>query len=71
MQKFVYDLMRTVAEGEPIGMPRSRPMPSIEKGVHELRLRDILVYAQKSVEERPNSKLKGLEPPNAGFATGF
>ena len=42
MQKFVYDLMRTVAEGEPIGMPRSRPMPSIEKGVHELRLRDIL-----------------------------
>ena len=36
-----YDLMRIIADGERIGMPRSRPMPSIEKGVHELRLKDI------------------------------
>ena len=34
------DLLALLAEGESLGMPVSRPMPTIAKGVHELRLRD-------------------------------
>ena len=33
-------LLRLVQEGFPIGMPHSRPMPTIGKGCHELRIRD-------------------------------
>ena len=33
-------LMILVANGEPIALPRSRPMPSIGRGVHELRIKD-------------------------------
>ena len=33
-------LMILVANGEPIAMPRSRSMPSIGRGVHELRVKD-------------------------------
>lgn len=29
-----------LAEGENIGMPLSRPMPVVEHGVHELRIKD-------------------------------
>ena len=32
--------LREVQEGESLGMPISRPMPSIGPGVHELRVRD-------------------------------
>ncbi|MBV9887059.1 MAG: type II toxin-antitoxin system RelE/ParE family toxin [Acidobacteria bacterium] len=34
--KLLFDLQ----SGETLGMPMSRPMPSVGKGVHELRLRD-------------------------------
>jgi phage-related protein len=34
------ELLRALQEGESIGMPRSRPMPSIGAGVHELRVND-------------------------------
>lgn len=33
-------LLRRLQHGELIGMPHSRPMPSIGKGCHELRIRD-------------------------------
>lgn len=33
-------LLRRVQEGESLGMPHSRPMPSIGPGCHELRVRD-------------------------------
>lgn len=34
------DAVARLDEGQTLGMPLSRPMPSIERGVHELRLRD-------------------------------
>lgn len=34
------ELMRRVQDGESLGMPHSRPMPSIGPRVHELRVRD-------------------------------
>ena len=33
-------LLRKLQEGKNIGMPKSRPMPSISAGCHELRIRD-------------------------------
>lgn len=33
-------LLRRLQNGETLGMPQSRPMPSIGKGCHELRIRD-------------------------------
>jgi phage-related protein len=33
-------LLRRLQEGELIGMPHSRPMPSVGAGCHELRVRD-------------------------------
>ncbi len=34
-------LLRRLQSGESIGMPASRPMPSIGKRCHELRVRDV------------------------------
>lgn len=34
------DALARLDEGHSLGMPLSRPMPSIGKGVHELRFRD-------------------------------
>ena len=34
------DALARLDEGHTLGMPLSRPMPSIGKGVHELRFRD-------------------------------
>jgi phage-related protein len=33
-------LLRRIQSGENIGMPHSRPMPTIGKGCHELRIND-------------------------------
>ena len=33
-------LLRRLQQGESIGMPHSRPMPSISRRCHELRIRD-------------------------------
>jgi phage-related protein len=33
-------LLRDLQEGENLGLPRSRPMPSIGRGCHELRVND-------------------------------
>jgi len=33
-------LLRQLQRGEALGMPHSRPMPSIGSGCHELRIRD-------------------------------
>lgn len=33
-------LLRMLQNGEMIGMPHSRPMPSVGRGCHELRVRD-------------------------------
>jgi phage-related protein len=33
-------LLRRLQQGENIGMPHSRPMPSIDKSCHELRIED-------------------------------
>lgn len=34
------ELFGLLAEGENLGMPVSRPMPVVEHGVHELRIKD-------------------------------
>lgn len=34
------ELLALLAEGEKLGMPASRPMPTVEHGVHELRIKD-------------------------------
>lgn len=34
------ELLTLLAEGESLGMPVSRPMPIVEHGVHELRIKD-------------------------------
>lgn len=34
------DLLALLGTGQSIGLPASRPMPVIENGVHELRIRD-------------------------------
>ena len=34
------ELFDLLAHGQNLGMPVSRPMPSIENGVHELRVKD-------------------------------
>ena len=34
------DLISLLSAGESLGMPVSRPMPSVENGVHELRIKD-------------------------------
>ncbi len=34
------DLLALLVAGESLGMPSSRPMPVVENGVHELRIRD-------------------------------
>jgi len=34
-------LLRRIQRGESIGMPHSRPMPSIGRRCHELRVRDV------------------------------
>jgi phage-related protein len=34
-------LLRQLQEGEPLGLPHSRPMPSIGLHCHELRIRDV------------------------------
>ena len=34
------ELLVLLGEGESLGMPVSRPMPVIEHGVHELRIKD-------------------------------
>jgi phage-related protein len=34
------DLLAQLAIGESIGLPASRPMPVVENGAHELRIRD-------------------------------
>lgn len=34
-------LLRLLQQGEPLGMPRSRPMPAIGPRCHELRIRDL------------------------------
>ncbi len=36
----VGELLRRIQSGDNIGMPHSRPMPSIGERVHELRVRD-------------------------------
>ena len=36
----IHKLMDVIREGKSITMPRSRPIPSVGVGVHELRLKD-------------------------------
>ena len=38
--KDIADLLALLSAGVSIGMPSSRPMPTIASGVHELRIRD-------------------------------
>ena len=46
-------LLRRLQQGEKIGMPLSRPMPSVSRGCHELRINDAqktsrIMYAVES-----------------------
>ncbi len=36
----VVELLGLVAKGESLGLPMSRPMPSVAHGVHELRIKN-------------------------------
>ena len=40
LRRRLTDLFAQLAEGENLGMPVSRPMPSVGHGVHELRVKD-------------------------------
>lgn len=40
MREDLADILARLQEGHTLSMPLSRPMPSIGKGVHELRFRD-------------------------------
>ena len=40
MKRRLAELFALLAEGEGLGMPLSRPMPVVEHGVHELRVKD-------------------------------
>lgn len=40
LRRRLTEVFATLAEGEKIGMPLSRPMPSVEHGAHELRVKD-------------------------------
>lgn len=40
MRRQLSELFALLVDGESLGMPISRPMPSIRHGVHELRVRD-------------------------------
>lgn len=40
MKKQIAELLALLSEGENLGLPISRPMPTVEHGAHELRLKD-------------------------------
>ena len=40
LRRRLADALALLAAGESLGMPISRPMPTIESGAHELRMRD-------------------------------
>ena len=40
LKRKIYGFMLSVGSGKILKMPASRPMPSIAKGVHELRVKD-------------------------------
>lgn len=40
LRRQIAELLALLAEGASIGLPVSRPMPSVASGAHELRLRD-------------------------------
>ncbi|MEQ1663811.1 MAG: type II toxin-antitoxin system RelE/ParE family toxin [Bdellovibrionales bacterium] len=40
LKRQLSELFAQLASGENLGMPVSRPMPSVKHGVHELRLKD-------------------------------
>ncbi len=40
LRRRLAELFGFLAEGESLGMPVSRPMPTVEHGVHELRVKD-------------------------------
>ena len=39
-REYIVELFSLLAEGESLGMPISRPMPSVFHGAHELRIKD-------------------------------
>jgi phage-related protein len=40
MRRRLTELFALLGEGENLGMPVSRPIPTIDHGVHELRVKD-------------------------------
>ena len=40
VRKQILELLAQLSEGSTLGMPVSRPMPSVYKGAHELRVKD-------------------------------
>lgn len=40
VRKQILELLAQLSSGEKLGMPVSRPMPAIQNGVHELRIKD-------------------------------
>jgi phage-related protein len=40
LRRQLAELFAFLAEGESLGMPVSRPMPTVEHGTHELRIKD-------------------------------
>ena len=40
LKQKLLELLALLAEGENLGMPVSRPMPTVEHGTHELRIKD-------------------------------
>lgn len=55
LKRQLAELFAQLADGENLGMPLSRPMPIVEHGVHELRVKDRtgqyrIFYFTKTVE---------------------
>ncbi len=44
-------LLRRLQQGESVGLPQSRPMPSIGLGCHELRIRDETKNCQRRLSK--------------------
>lgn len=78
LKRDLAEALALIAEGENIGLPLSRPMPVIEHGVHELRLKDrsgqyrIFYYTKKADEILVFHffKKKTQETPSKEIETG-
>ena len=59
------ELLRQLQRGEPVGMPHSRPLPSIGSGCHELRISPVPCTGARQMKRLNPAKLR-----RAGWRSG-